>query len=78
MLNEGQSGLEDYEGDLGEQAFQPAGEPELPAVPAEEEVLDYSPDYEPGEAAQPGAGAWSDNDVERGVELELREGELVG
>ena len=51
LLNEGQSGLEDYEGDLGEQAFQPAGEPELPAVPAEEEVLDYSPDYEPGEAA---------------------------
>ena len=77
LLNEGQSGLEDYEGDLGEQAFQPAGEPELPAVPAEEEVLDYSPDYEPGEAAQPGAGAWSDNDVERGVEFELREGELV-
>ena len=77
LVNEGQSGLEDYEGDLGEQAFQPAGEPELPAVPDEEEVQDYSPDYEPGESGQSGAGAWSDNDVERAVELELHEGELV-
>ena len=74
MLNERQAGREDYEGDLGEQAFQPAGEPELPDVPAVEEELDYSPDYEPGEAVQAGAGAWSDNEVERGVELELREG----
>ena len=77
LLDEGQSGLDDYEGDLGEQAFQPADEPELPAVPDEEEVQDYSPDYEPGEAGQPGAGAWSDNDVERAVEFELHEGELV-
>ena len=77
LLNERQAGLEDYEGDLGEKAFQPAGEQELPNVPATEEELDYSPDYEPGEAAQPGAGAWSDNEVERSVELELREGELV-
>ena len=77
LLNERQAGLEDYEGDLGEQAFQPAGEPELPDVPAVEEEFDYSPDYEPGEAVQPGAGAWSDNEVERGVELELREDELV-
>ena len=50
---------------------------ELPDGPGLEEELDYSPDYEPGEAVQPGAGAWSDEDVERGVELELREGELV-
>ena len=62
LLNERQAGLEGYEGDLGEQAFQPAGEPELPDVPAVEEELDYSPDYEPGEAVQPGAGAWSDNE----------------
>ena len=74
LLNERQAGLEDYEGDLGEQAFQPAGEPELPDVPAVEEELDYSPTTMGRQSSQePELGATT----KLSVVFELREGELV-
>ena len=77
LLDEGQAELEGGKGDLGELGFEPERGLELPDGPALEEELDYSPDYLPEEAAPPGAGIGSDDDVERGVELELHEGELV-